>query len=257
MHKGELLVVLLSGGGSALMTLPAEGITLEDKQRTAKRLMAQGADIHELNTVRKHLSSIKGGLLAAAAPATVITLAVSDVVGDDLSVIASGPTVPDASTYADALAVLARRGGLDGYPAAVVDRLQRGERGLVPETPKPGGALRHSHARVIGPQRGAIDAARARAESLGYHVHVVDEPVTGEARVAGVAHVERLALLLDSVKRPACFVSAGETTVTGPGYPEAGSYAVTRCLNAVLDEEWWHRRFAERDLSALEGSRGG
>ena len=222
MQKSELLVVLLSGGGSALMTLPAPGVTLEDKQRTARRLMEQGADIHELNTVRKHLSSIKGGQLAAAAPATVITLAVSDVVGDDLSVIASGPTVPDATTYADALTVLERRGGRARYPIAVVERLELGERGGVPETPKPDGALRHSHARVIGAQRGGIEAAKATAESLGYHVHVVAEPVTGEARVAGVAHVERLARLLESVTRPACFISAGETTVTVTGRGRGG-----------------------------------
>ena len=217
----ELLVVLLSGGGSALMALPAEGLHLEDKQRTAKALMEQGADIYELNTVRKHLSSIKGGQLAAATSATVITLAVSDVVGDDLSVIASGPTVPDATTYADALAVLDRRGGRAHYPTAVVDRLERGDRGLIPETPKPGG-LRHSHARVIGPQRGAIDAARATAESLGYHVYVVAEPVTGEARVVGAAHVDRLVPLLASIKRPACFISAGETTVTVTGRGRGG-----------------------------------
>jgi len=219
--KRELLVVLLSGGGSALMALPAAGLSLEDKQRTAKRLMEQGADIYELNTVRKHLSAIKGGQLAAASHATVITLAVSDVVGDDLSVIASGPTVPDATTYADALAVLDRRGGRVHYPVAVVERLERGQRGLIAETPK-SGSLHHSHARVIGPQRGAIDAARSAAEALGYHVYVIAEPTTGEARVAGAAHVERLARLTETMGRPACFVSAGETTVTVTGRGRGG-----------------------------------
>jgi hydroxypyruvate reductase len=222
-HGHELLIVLLSGGGSALMALPADGISLEDKQRTARQLMGQGADIYELNTVRKHLSAIKGGQLAAASHAAVITLAVSDVVGDDLSVIASGPTVPDPSTYAEALAVLDRRGGRGHYPAGVVDRLERGDRGAVPETPKPGDRLRHSHARVIGPQRGAIKAARAAAESHGYHVHVLADPVTGEARVAGAAHIERLMpLLAPGSPRPACVISAGETTVTVTGRGQGG-----------------------------------
>ena len=190
--EGDLLVVLLSGGGSALMSLPADGIALADKQETARTLMAHGADIYELNTVRKHLSDIKGGQLAAASRGAVLTLAVSDVVGDDLSVIASGPTVPDNSTYHEAIDVLARRGGVAAYPSRVVERLRRGAAGLVPETPKSGDArLSRSVARVIGPQRGAIDGARTAAESLGYYVHVIDDPVTGEAREAAPKHVER------------------------------------------------------------------
>ena len=190
----DLLVVLLSGGGSALMALPAEGITLEDKQRTARVLMEMGADIHELNTVRKHLSAIKGGQLAAACRGRVLTLAVSDVVGDDLSVIASGPTVPDDSTFAQAIDVLVRRGGLAAYPDAVVAHLRRGAAGAIPETPKSGDPrLSRAMARVIGPQRGAVDGAREAAEALGYHVHVVREPVTGEAREAARSHVDRVA----------------------------------------------------------------
>ena len=134
----DLLVVLLSGGGSALMTLPAEGISLVEKQQTARTLMEHSADIYELNTVRKHLSAIKGGQLAAAAHGSVLTLAVSDVVGDDLSVIASGPTVADESTFARALQILSARGGTSRYPAAIVERLRQGATGALPETPAMG-----------------------------------------------------------------------------------------------------------------------
>ena len=219
----DLLVVLLSGGGSALMTLPADGITLADKQQTARTLMEQSADIYELNTVRKHLSAIKGGQLAASAPGTVLTLAVSDVVGDDLSVIASGPTVADNSTYAQALAILSARGGRAAYPAAVVERLQRGANGAIAETPAAGDSrLQRSIARVIGPQRGAIDGAEAAARQRGYDVLVIREPVTGEARESAVVHVQRVADEGRRMRRPLCVISSGETTVTVRGRGRGG-----------------------------------
>jgi hydroxypyruvate reductase len=219
---GELLVVLLSGGGSALMSLPADPLTLDDKQRTARLLMERSADIFELNTVRKHLSAIKGGQLAASARGKVLTLVVSDVVGDDLSVIASGPTVPDASTFADALRILDRRGGRLGYPRAVVDRLERGAHGDVRETPKPGGGLPHAFARVIGPQRGAMEGARAAAAALGYHVHLWEHAVTGEARVSGVGYLQAATARMASMPRPACIIASGETTVTVVGKGRGG-----------------------------------
>ena len=219
----DLLVVLLSGGGSALMTLPAHGVSLADKQQTARLLMEQSADIYELNTVRKHLSAIKGGQLAGAARGTVMTLAVSDVVGDDLSVIASGPTVADDSTYAQALAILATRGGTTAYPRAVVDRLQQGADGVLAETPAAGDArLQRSTAWVIGPQRGAIEGAESTAKKLGYHVLVIGEPVTGEARDSAIAHVPRVAVEAQSLPRPLCVISSGETTVTVRGRGRGG-----------------------------------
>ena len=222
-HAEDLLVVLLSGGGSALMALPAEGITLAEKQQTARTLMERSANIHELNTVRKHLSAIKGGQLAAAAQGHVLTFAVSDVVGDDLSVIASGPTVPDDSTYSQAFQILGRFGGHAAYPASVVDRLRQGVAGRLPETPQTGDArLQRARAHVIGPQRGAIDGARRAAEALGYHVHVVEEPVTGEAREAAVAHVTRVADAVRELPRPTCVISSGETTVTVTGRGRGG-----------------------------------
>ena len=235
----DLLLVLISGGGSALMALPAPEIPLDAKQRTARVLMEQGADIYELNTVRKHLSAIKGGQLALAARGAVLTLAVSDVVGDDLSVIASGPTVADDSTFAGALDVLARRGGQSIYPQAVVDRLVRGAAGDVPETPSSGDPrLARAHARVIGPQRGAIDGARAAAEALGYHVHIVSEPVTGEARDAARHHVAQAAAAIASLPRPVCVIASGETTVTVTGRGKGGrnqefAFAMAQSLAAL------------------------
>lgn len=219
----DVLVVLLSGGGSALMTMPAPGISLEAKQQTAKTLMAQSGDIYELNTVRKHLSGIKGGRLAAASRGRVLTLAVSDVVGDDLSVIASGPTVPDESTFADAWRVLSERGGVERYPAAVVSHIQRGVAGEIPESPKKGDPrMARAVAHVIGPQRGAIDGARTAAEALGYHVYVVPEPVTGEARVTARSHLAMVSGTLGSMRRPLCVISSGETTVTVVGRGKGG-----------------------------------
>jgi glycerate 2-kinase len=219
----DVLLVLLSGGGSALMALPAEGITLEEKQQTARLLMEAGADIYELNTVRKHLSAIKGGQLAAGAAGRVITLAISDVVGDDLSVIASGPTVPDDSTFAAAMAVIDRRGGRARYPESVVARLERGARGEVAETPQTGDPrLARTTARVIGSQRGALHGAREAAASLGYHVHEIESPIVGEARERGRAHADVLGRVLESMPRPLCVISSGETTVTVTGRGRGG-----------------------------------
>ena len=218
----DVLMVLISGGGSALMALPAPGISLEDKQQTARTLMARSADIYELNTVRKHLSAIKGGRLAAASSGRVLTFAVSDVVGDDLSVIASGPTVADESTFADALDVLSRR-DIDSYPASVVRHLQRGLAGEIEESPKSGDPrLARAVAHVIGPQRGAIDGAKRAAEQLGYHVHIVREPITGEARLSARAHLANVSQSLNSLPRPLCVISSGETTVTVVGGGKGG-----------------------------------
>lgn len=222
--ESDLLVLLLSGGASSLMALPADGITLGDKQRASRVLLERGAAIQELNTVRKHLSAIKGGQLAAATSGAVLTLAVSDVVGDDLSAIGSGPAVPDATTFAMALAVLDRHGGREAYPASCVERLERGAAGGVPETPKPGDPrLARAVARVIGGRHHAMDGARAAAELRGYVVHVIEAPVVGEARIAGPALVETARHLVVSgfsrKERPLCIISSGETTVhvTGSG----------------------------------------
>jgi hydroxypyruvate reductase len=251
----DLLLVLLSGGGSALMALPASGISLADKQLTARVLMDQSADIYELNTVRKHLSAIKGGQLAAAARGTVLTLAVSDVVGDDLSVIASGPTVADDSTYAQALSILEVRGGVAAYPVSVVERLRRGAAGAQAETPATGDArLARAMARVIGPQRGAIDGAEHAARTLGYHVHVVREPVTGEARESAIAHIRHLAVDVGALPRPVCIISSGETTVTVRGGGRGGrNQEFALAMAQLLDQVGEHVAAASIGTDGIDG----
>ena len=222
-EDGETLLVLLSGGASAMMAVPADGLALEDKQRTTERLLKGGADISALNTVRKHISGIKGGWLAAHASGPSRTFAISDVVGDDLSVIASGPTVADETTFDAALGVLGRFGGLEAYPPAVVARLVAGRRGDVPETPKPGDArLARARAAVVGGRRDAMRGAATEAESLGYQVIQLDDPVVGEARTTADSHLRAIIARAAGVGRPACFVSTGETTVHVTGRGKGG-----------------------------------
>lgn len=217
------LVVLLSGGASALLAVPASGISLADKRETTRVLLSAGADIAALNTVRKHLSSIKGGWLGAASAASVLTLAVSDVIGDEVSLIGSGPAVPDPSTFADALFALDAWSGRGAFPAAVVSRLERGSRGEVADTPKPRDPrLGRSRARVIGSRREALAEAGSTADRLGYRVTILDQPVTGEARVASRAHLAAVATLIAGTSRPACVISGGETTVQVAGGGRGG-----------------------------------
>jgi hydroxypyruvate reductase len=219
----EELLVLLSGGASALMAAPAEGLTLDDKRRTTDTLLRAGADIHALNTVRKHLSRIKGGQLAARTLGRCRTLAISDVVGDDLSFIASGPTVPDPTKFEDALEVLRRFGGLDAYPLPVVAHLTRGVAGRLPETPKPGDPrLARAASAVIGGRRDAMIGAADRARVLGYHVVVYDAPVVGEARTAAQSHLRYVEAAARAAERPLCVVSSGETTVRVRGSGRGG-----------------------------------
>ena len=219
----EQLLVLLSGGASSLLAVPAQGLTLDDKRLTTAVLLRAGADIHALNTVRKHLSAIKGGRLAVASRASCLTLVVSDVVGDDLSVIASGPTVPDASTYANAMAVIERFGGPGVFPAPVVAHLRGGTRMACDETPKPGDPLlARSRALVIGGRADAMKGAAAEAGARGYHVVVLGEAVVGEARLTARAHVEALEHRVTGVPRPCCVISSGETTVTVAGQGQGG-----------------------------------
>lgn len=234
----DLLLVLLSGGASSLLACPAEGLSLADKRATTKRLMEAGADIHTLNGVRKHLSQIKGGRLAAACRGRTICLAVSDVVGDDVSVIGSGPTVADPSTYAEALAALDRFDHRRAYPAAAVAMLEAGMSGARPESPKPGSPeLARAETRVIGSRGAALEGARAAAERLGYRVLMHDEDVVGEARVAAVQHLEVIDAVAAREPGPVCLLSAGETTVTVTGAGRGGrnqefALALVRALAA-------------------------
>jgi glycerate-2-kinase len=218
MGRDDVLLVLLSGGASALMAAPVDSMTLSDKRETTDRLLRAGADIHALNTVRKHLSSIKGGRLAATARGPVVTLAVSDVVGDDPSVIGSGPTVADPSTFVDALGVLERFGGIAAYPPSSVRHLEQGRRGERPETPKPGDpALAASVTHVIGGRHDAMQGAAAEAAKRGYRTVVLQAPVVGDARQAAAPHLAEIHDLVSRAGRPLCVVSSGETTVRVAG----------------------------------------
>jgi glycerate 2-kinase len=219
---GETLLVLLSGGASAMLAVPAPGITLDDKRETTRRLLMAGADIQALNTVRKHVSAIKGGWLAASAGAECLTMAVSDVVGDDPSVIASGPTVGDSTTFADALAILHRCGGPAAFPASVVTRLEAGAAGALPETPKPGDPrLSRASTIVIGSRLQAIDGAANEAATRGYGVVRLVEPIVGDARSVAPGYV-RDALARAHGDRPTCIISGGETTVRVLGSGRGG-----------------------------------
>jgi hydroxypyruvate reductase len=214
--RDDLVIALMSGGASALLAAPVGGLTLADKQAVNRALLACGANITEMNTVRKHLSAIKGGrLAAAAAPARVVTLAISDVPGDDPAVIGSGPTVPDATTFAEARALIARYG--IAPPPAVAARLARDD----DETPKPG-SLPHAEFRMIATPMMALDAMAAKARTLGLTPLILGDALEGEAAVVGTlmagvarsvrAHGQPLAA-------PAVLLSGGETTVTMTGHP--------------------------------------
>ena len=215
-HGG--LLVLLSGGASAMLAVPAARLTLGDKLETSRQLMAAGAPIDELNCVRKHLSRIKGGRLAAAARTTV-TFALSDVhgpVADDPSVIASGPTAPDVTTFGDALDVIRARAV--AVPPDVVTHLERGRRGEVEETIKPGDPrIRESLYNVIGNRQTAVNGARRAAEARGYRVLEITPATRGEARDAGRTFVEAAARAAHGSEHPLCVIGSGETTVTVTG----------------------------------------
>ncbi len=218
-HSGEALVILLSGGASALMAAPVDGISLADKIETTRLMMTSGADIHALNTVRRHLSKVKGGRLAAACVGATITLAISDVVGDDLNAIGSGPGVPDATSWSDAAAALDRFGG-DGHAGRVREVVRAGLAGEIPDTPKPGAAaLARATARVIGSRIDAMEGARAAAAERGYRAIVLHDAVVGEAREAGPKWLALARQAVGGASRKVCVISSGETTVrvTGGG----------------------------------------
>lgn len=218
----DLVIFLVSGGGSALFPCPADGLSLADKRQTTEVLLKSGATIQEINAVRKHLSRSKGGRFARlVAPAQLIALILSDVVGDSLEAIASGPTVADSSTYGDCLATLRRYDILPQIPTVVVDYLERGARGEVDETAKPSDPIFQKVQNVIiGSNRLAVHAARRRAEELGYHTMILSDSIEGESRTVARSHsilVKEIARTNKPIPRPACVISGGEATVTVRG----------------------------------------
>lgn len=220
LNARDLLIVTVSGGASALLSAPAEPITLAAKQKATDLLLRAGANIFQLNAVRKHLSFLKGGRLAALAyPATVVSLLLSDVIGDPLDVIGSGPTAPDPTTFAEAIQVLEKFKIVARTPKAVLDLLQRGARGEVPETPKPGDPLfANVYNIVAGSNALALKAAARQARALGYRPRILSSAVSGEAREVARAH----AAILRSAPRPVCLLAGGETTVTVKGKGKGG-----------------------------------
>jgi hydroxypyruvate reductase len=223
----DLVFCLISGGGSALLPLPGEGLRLADKQAASKVLLSCGASIHDINTIRKQLSGIKGGRLAQAVyPAALCTLILSDVVGDDLDIIASGPTVPNSGTFGDAMAIVERYGIRQQLPDSVVRYLTRGAAGDLPESPKPlEPCFEKTQTLIVGSNRQCVEAARREAVARGYHTLVLSSLVEGEtrevARVHGAMGREILATG-NPVPAPACLISGGETTVTIKGNGRGG-----------------------------------
>ncbi|HJS67005.1 MAG TPA: glycerate kinase [Nitrospiraceae bacterium] len=224
--RHDLLIVLLSGGASSLLPAPVAGVTLADKQRTTQELLRCGASIREINTVRKHLSRIKGGRLAELTKATIATLILSDVLGDDLSAIASGPTVPDPTTYQEAVAILKRYHIWRAVPQRVRRHLDRGCQGFAHETPKPGASLfRRVHHHIVGNNLAVVTTVAHAVREAGLRTFVHRSALTGEARDEG----QRFGILAKNIvrtckplQRPCCVVAGGETTVTVTGKGTGG-----------------------------------
>ena len=225
--KEDLVFCLISGGGSALLPAPVDGVSLGEKQETTRILLESGASIHEINAIRKHLSRIKGGWLAkTVAPATMITLVLSDVIGDDLDVIASGPTVGDRSTFSDCLKVIEKYQLKDQIPSAVMEYLRKGAAGTAQETPKPDDSIfRTGLNLIVGSNMQCLEAAEHKAQKLGYQTLILSSLVEGETREVAAVHGAILKEIIRTGKPlapPACIISGGETTVTIRGKGKGG-----------------------------------
>jgi|Deesub1362A_J573_1020465.scaffolds.fasta_scaffold00271_28 glycerate-2-kinase len=226
--EDTMVISLISGGGSALLVSPCNGITLAEKQEVTDLLLKAGADINEINAVRKHISKVKGGRLAEIAhPAEVVSLILSDVIGDRLDVIASGPTAPDPTTYAEALDVIDKYGLSKRIPRDVMDVLKKGREGKISETPDDSSPVfRKVRNVIIGNNRLALEAARECAERRGYIAEIIGSTITGEARDAGRWLADKAREFKGSMphrpRRPLCLISGGETTVTVRGSGRGG-----------------------------------
>ncbi len=216
----DLVMFVISGGGSALLPLPKDGISLEEKQRVTKMLLDSGASIDEMNALRKHISQVKGGQLARVAyPATVISLLLSDVVGDRLDVIASGPTVPDESTFGDCMSIIEKYNLK--LPESVMNLIKKGEEGEVEETPKEGDPFFEKTVHVIiASNILALKAAEQKADELGYNTLILSSAIEGETKEVAKVHTaiaKEIHASGNPISKPACIISGGETTVTITG----------------------------------------
>lgn len=242
-NEKTLVLCVISGGGSALTPAPVDGVSLADKQKTTQLLLECGANIVELNAIRKHLSRIKGGGMARVAfPATVVALMLSDVIGDPMDVIASGPTVPDTSTFQTCMDILAKYELVDRVPDSVRSRFENGVEGAIEDTPKPGDAdLSKVHNLVVGSNGLAVQAAAEKAKALGYNTLVLSTRVEGEARevayvYAGIA--KEIVSSRQPLSPPACVISGGETTVLVRGDGKGGRNQEL-ALSAALQLQGW------------------
>ena len=218
-REKDIILFLISGGGSALLPCPVPDISLKAKQQSTQCLLESGVTIQEMNAVRKHISRLKGGQLAKLAyPSTLVSLILSDVIGDDLSSIASGPTVPDSTTFSDCLHIVEKYGIGDKIPAAVLRHIERGVRGEIEDTPKAKDvAFQRTQNVIIGSNRLAVAAAKRKAAELGYHSLVLSTMIEGETRDVAKVHTaiaKEVVKTGNPVPRPACIISGGETTVT-------------------------------------------
>jgi hydroxypyruvate reductase len=218
LNQDDLVICLISGGGSSLLVSPGPGISLKDVKELTDQLLRCGADIKEINTIRKHISQIKGGRLAQKAyPAHVITLILSDVIGSRLDSIASGPTAPDTTTFSDCLKIIQKYKLKNMIPKSIHDHLKKGAQGKIKETPKPGDPIfKKVRNSIIGSNSLALEAARKKAEGLGFNTAIISRPVSGDTTRAAVKHgnfAKRIQGTGDPVSPPACLVSGGETTV--------------------------------------------
>jgi len=223
-HTSDLICCCLTGGASSLLVSPVPGVSLDDKLAVNRLLLACGADIHAVNTVRKHLSQVKGGGLARwTFPATLVSFLLSDVIGDDLSTIGSGPTVPDPTTFADAWAVLEQYDLLEQVPPAVLTHLRRGLIGALPETPKPGDEVfARVHNVLVGSNHLALNAAAAAAPRLGFVTQILDDPLSGDTTAAARSFAGTLCAILQTCRAPVCVLAGGETTVRVTGQGKGG-----------------------------------
>ena len=242
-NDSDLVLFCLTGGASSLLVSPAPGLSLQDKLEVNRQLIACGADIYAINTVRKHLSRIKGGGLARwVFPAPLVSFVLSDVIGDDLSTIGSGPTVPDPTTFADAWRVLEHFTLLDQIPSPTRQYLRKGLDGMCAETPKPGDAIFTNVTNIlIGSNRLALDAVATAARKQGFFPHLIDEPLSGDTTDAATRFAEALRKLLPKITQPTCVLAGGETTVhvTGTGKGGRNQEFALVVAQALQHEAHW------------------
>ncbi|MFQ6032876.1 MAG: glycerate kinase [Candidatus Zixiibacteriota bacterium] len=216
--QNDLVICLISGGGSSLLVSPSPGISLKDKKELTDQLLRCGADIEEINTIRKHISQVKGGRLAQLAyPSYVMTLILSDVIGSKIDSIASGPTAPDTTTFSDCLKIIQKYKLKDKIPPLIYDHLKKGRQGKIKETPKLGDPIfKKVRNFIIGSNSQALEAAKQKAELIGFNTMILSRPVSGDTTRAAVRHAnlaKSIQKIGDPVFPPACLISGGETTV--------------------------------------------